>query len=96
MTDLPNPFGDWAGVGHVANKFLNSVDAFMGEVRRERAVELSFESHRFNDLRRWLLLIESPYKLKTSIEFDRAGALNTSSSTYDPTQKYRAAIQLAA
>jgi hypothetical protein len=84
--DAINVIRDRAGVGHVATKFLNSVDAFMGEVRRERAVELSFESHRFNDLRRWLLLIESPYTLKTSIEFDRAVALNTSSSTYDPTQ----------
>ena len=38
--------------------------------------------HRFNDLRRWLLLAESPYTLKTSVEFDRAGELNTD----DPSQ----------
>jgi starch-binding outer membrane protein, SusD/RagB family len=69
-------------VGHVADKFLGNLDAFMSEVRRERAVELSFEGHRFNDLRRWMLLIESPYTLKKSVEFDRTGTFNTT----DPTQ----------
>lgn len=67
---------DRAGVGHVAAKFLTSLNTFMDEVRRERAVELSFEGHRFNDLRRWMLLIQSPYTLKKSIEFDRAGTFN--------------------
>ena len=80
--DAINFVRDRAGVGHVAAKFLGSLDDFMGEVRRERAVELAFEGHRFNDLRRWMLLIQSPYTLKKSIEFDRAGTLNTS----DPKQ----------
>jgi hypothetical protein len=75
--DAVNVIRDRAGVGHVAAKFLGSPDAFMEELRRERAVELSFEGHRFNDLRRWMLLIESPYTLKKSIEFDRAGTFNT-------------------
>lgn len=82
--DAINVIRDRAGVSHVDNKYLGSVDAFMGELRRERAVELSFEGHRFNDLRRWLLLTESPYTLKKSIEFDRAAPLNTASSSYDP------------
>lgn len=76
--DAINFIRDRAGVGHVAASFLSSPDAFMSEVRRERAVELSFEGHRFNDLRRWLLLTQSPYTLKKSVEFDRAGAINTS------------------
>ena len=80
--DAINFVRDRAGVGHVADEFLGSLDAFMSEVRRERAVELAFEGHRFNDLRRWLLLIESPYTIKKSIEFDRAGELNTD----DPSQ----------
>lgn len=75
--DAINFVRDRAGVGHVATKFLGSLDDFMGEVRRERAVELSFEGHRFNDLRRWLLLIQSPYTLKKSVEFDRAGTFST-------------------
>lgn len=72
---------DRAGVGHVAPRFLASVDAFMGELRRERAVELAFEGHRFNDLRRWMQLIHSPYTLKKSVEFDRAAPLDP---TKDP------------
>ena len=43
----------------------------MSEVRRERAVELAYEGHRFNDLRRWLLLTKYPYNVKTGIKFDR-------------------------
>lgn len=72
-----NVVRDRATVGHVASKFLGSVDAFMGEVRRERAVELAFEGHRFNDLRRWLLLIQNPYTVKKSIEFDRDASFST-------------------
>jgi hypothetical protein len=61
-----------AGIAGVADKFLSSTANFMSELRRERAVELAFEGHRFNDLRRWLLLTERPYTLKKAIEFDRA------------------------
>lgn len=74
--DAVNVIRDRAGVGHVNSKFLGSTEAFLPELRRERAVELAFESHRFNDLRRWLLLIEKPYTLKTSLEFDRSGVFN--------------------
>jgi starch-binding outer membrane protein, SusD/RagB family len=59
------------GVGAVATKFLASQDLFRSEYRRERAVELSFEGHRFMDLRRWLLLTQAPYTIKTAVEFDR-------------------------
>jgi hypothetical protein len=59
------------GVSPVAAKFLTSQDAFRNEYRRERAVELAFEGHRFVDLRRWLLLTQRPYTLKKGIEFDR-------------------------
>jgi hypothetical protein len=52
-------------------KFIGDAQSFLGEVRRERAVELAYEGHRFNDLRRWLLLTKAPYTLKTGIRFDR-------------------------
>jgi hypothetical protein len=78
VVDAINVIRDRAGVGHVASQFMSSPTEFMNEVRRERAVELSFEGHRFNDLRRWLLLIEQPYTLKTAAEFDRPTPLNTS------------------
>lgn len=79
--DAVNVIRDRAGVGHVNVKFLGSVDAFLPELRRERAVELAFEAHRFNDLRRWLLLIERPYTIKTSLEFDRTGTFDMDDPT---------------
>ncbi len=66
-----------AGVNPVAGKYTTDLEGFMGELRRERAVELAFEGHRFNDLRRWLLLTEYPYNIKTAQLFDRAEKLNT-------------------
>jgi len=72
-----NVVRDRAGVGHVADKYVNNLDGFMSELRRERAVELAFEGHRFQDLRRWLLLTREPYNVKTAIFFDRDGE-------YDP------------
>ena len=61
-----NKVRDRAHVKGVNQIFLGNTEDFMKEVRRERAVELAFEGHRFNDLRRWLLLTEYPYTLKTS------------------------------
>lgn len=69
--DAVNVVRDRAGVGHVATKYTASLNAFMSEVQRERAVELAFEGHRFNDLRRWKLLDKAPYNLKTGLEFER-------------------------
>ena len=57
------------GAADVHVKFTG--EAYMDEIRRERAVELMFEGHRFNDLQRWLLLTEKPYTIKTSQEFER-------------------------
>jgi hypothetical protein len=76
--DAVNKVRDRAGVGHVASKFLDNTEHFMSEVRRERAVELSFEGHRFHDLRRWMLFIDRPYTLKKAVEFDRDGAIDYS------------------
>jgi hypothetical protein len=56
---------------HIPAQFLTSPKSFMDEVRRERAVELSFEGFRWNDLQRWLLLTEPPYTVKYSHEFER-------------------------
>lgn len=73
--DAVNTIRTRAGVENVNDKYLGDLDSFMGEVRRERAVELAFEAHRFNDLRRWLLLDKYPYNIKTSQEFERVGDL---------------------
>lgn len=81
--DAINVIRERAGVSPVNAKFLGSLDTYMEEVRRERAVELAFEGHRFNDLRRWLLISKSPYTLKKSIEFDRAAPLDPAKDPKD-------------
>jgi hypothetical protein len=55
----------------VAARYLGSKEAFMGELMRERAVELAFEGLRWHDLRRWNVAGEKQYKEKTVIDFDR-------------------------
>lgn len=66
-----NTLRDRVNAGHVNASYTSDPKKFMNEVRRERAVELSFEGFRFNDLQRWLLLTEYPYNVKTSHEFNR-------------------------
>ncbi len=81
--DAVNKIRERAGVDDVNSAYTGSLDNFMGEVRRERAVELAYEGHRFNDLRRWLLLDKAPYNKKTSQEFTRIGDVNTSDPSQD-------------
>jgi starch-binding outer membrane protein, SusD/RagB family len=71
-----NTLRNRVGAGHVDSKYTGDANKFMDEVRRERAVELSFEGFRFNDLQRWLLLTEYPYNVKTSHEFDRVESVD--------------------
>lgn len=66
-----NKVRERAGVLNVDAKFTSSKEAFMGELIRERAVELAFEGLRWHDLRRWNLAGEKKYKEKTAVDFDR-------------------------
>ena len=89
--DAVNTVRERAGVSPVNRKYTGSLEKFMGEVRRERAVELAFEAHRFTDLRRWMLIDKYPYNIKTSQEFKRAGGSNDNDSSVginknDPTK----------
>ena len=61
---------DWP-MEHVQANLMDTKEHFMDEIRRERAVELSFEGFRWCDLQRWLLLTEPPYTVKYSHEFER-------------------------
>jgi starch-binding outer membrane protein, SusD/RagB family len=61
-----------ANVAPVNASFTATKEAFMGEIMRERAVELAFEGLRWHDLRRWNVAGEKKYKEKTVIDFDRA------------------------
>ncbi len=56
---------------HVPANLRDTREHFIDEIRRERAVELSFEGFRWCDLQRWLLLTEPPYLVKYSHEFER-------------------------
>lgn len=69
--DAINKIRDRAGVEDVIDQFTDNTINFLNEVRRERAVELAFEGFRFMDLRRWMLIGQTPYNKKTKIEFDR-------------------------
>ncbi|TDH23463.1 RagB/SusD family nutrient uptake outer membrane protein [Segetibacter sp. 3557_3] len=60
-----------ATVPDVDSRYANSKDAFMGELMRERAVELAFEGLRWHDLRRWNVAEQMKYREKTVIDFDR-------------------------
>ena len=42
---------------------------FMDELRRERAVELSYEAHRWVDIRRWGVAHLEKYRRKTALDF---------------------------
>ena len=66
-----NVLRDRVGAGHVDEGYAGDYHKLMDEIRRERACELSFEGHRWNDLQRWLLLTEYPYTIKQSAEFSR-------------------------
>jgi hypothetical protein len=76
--DALNVIRNRAGAAEVNAKYAGNLDGFMSELRRERAVELSFEGHRMTDLRRWLLLTAPEYAEKTSLEFTRSGEFDAS------------------
>ena len=82
--DAVNKIRERAEVGAVAAKFTATLEGFMSELRRERAVELAFEGHRFVDLRRWLLLDKEPYTLKKAVYFDRATDMSDDVRYADP------------
>lgn len=69
--DAVNKIRERAGVSDVSSSYSRDYDKFLQTIRRERAVELAYEGHRFNDLRRWKLLDVYPYTIKTSQEFIR-------------------------
>lgn len=74
--DAINKIRTRCGAEGVHSSYLADNKKFMDEIRRERAVELSMEGFRFNDLQRWLLLTESPYTEKYSVEFDRVESVD--------------------
>ena len=60
-----------AGIPNVNAQIVANKNKFMDEVRRERSVELSWEAHRWLDIRRWGVAHEDKYRIKTGLNFDK-------------------------
>lgn len=69
--DAFNKIRQRANMPGIDARYIGTKEDFMGELIRERAVELAFEGIRWHDLRRWKLAGEKKYKEKTAIDFDR-------------------------
>lgn len=67
-----NTIRNRAQLPNLSSKYTATKELFMGEIIRERAVELAFEGQRWFDLRRWNLNGDPKYLYKTAIDFDRA------------------------
>jgi hypothetical protein len=66
-----NILRDRAGISHVHAAIVADNNKFLDEIRRERAVELSYEGHRWVDIRRWGVAHEDKYRKKTKLNFDK-------------------------
>lgn len=51
--DAVNMIRNRVGMPNVNNMYTGSTDAFRDRIRNERAIELCFEGHRYDDIRRW-------------------------------------------
>ncbi len=60
-----------AGLPNVHPDIVANKNKFMDELRRERSVELSYEAHRWMDIRRWGVAHEEKYRKKTELRFDK-------------------------
>lgn len=58
-----------AGIPNVNANIVGNNNKFMDELRRERAVELSYEAHRWVDIRRWGVAHLDKYKRKLALDF---------------------------
>lgn len=47
-----------AGIGDLPTSYVNDPDKFRAAYRRERAVELLYENHRWFDIRRWMIAVD--------------------------------------
>lgn len=74
-----NLFRDRAGIPNVHPSIVSDNNKFMDELRRERAVELSYEAHRWVDIRRWGVAHLDKYRRKLALDFpqDRSSFTET-------------------
>lgn len=61
---------------------LGNRQKFMDVLRRERSIELAYEGHRWDDIRRWVLAHLPDYRTKSAIDFDRNIYKETARGTF--------------
>ena len=74
-----NIFRNRSGIPNVHPSIVGDNLKFMDELRRERAVELSYEAHRWVDIRRWGVAHLDKYRKKYALDFPQ------DRSTFTPT-----------
>lgn len=67
-----NKIRDRVNVPNVRPEIVSDNNKFMDEIRRQRAIELSLEAHRWVDIRRWGVAHLDKYKIKTALDFDQS------------------------
>lgn len=72
------------GMPNVDSRYTGSKDLFRERIRNERAIELCFEGHRYDDLRRWKVAHLEENKKVSFLEMRWQGAASTAYPTgYD-------------
>lgn len=70
-TQAANIVRSRANTPNIDSRYLSAKEEFREQIRKERAVELSFEGHRWYDLRRWYIAHLPKYKEKYALDFDK-------------------------
>ena len=78
-----NLFRSRAGIPNVNPGIVADNNKFMDELRRERAVELSYEAHRWLDIRRWGVAHLDKYRRKLALDFPQDRSSFTESLLVD-------------
>jgi hypothetical protein len=77
--NVPTVEASYASIGV---NILGNRSKFMDVVRRERNIELAYEGHRYDDIRRWVLAHLPDYRIKSALDFDRNVYTETARGTF--------------
>ena len=77
--NVPTVEASYASIGV---NIMGNRTKFMDVVRRERNIELAYEGHRYDDIRRWVLAHLPDYRIKSALDFDRNVYTETARGTF--------------